>query len=532
MSWTCAYRKESYKSLCRYPQKHQPIPKNIFSKISRLYPSEPPAAKHIVMNIVLDLIHTDIMRDKLFAFIRSNYNDEDPEMKQIIITDLCRVFYGGFLQAPLLTFFSEQFVSETEETKSLIVDKLLLSIRTPAVQCKILAFFEQQYANLSLAHKDRFYHTFMEMLPEHDALANSLVQLVNRFVLSESVARKKAIAKSLTNAVEADYRKKEHLLMPLLVKHKGFSSDLIISLAFGSWHARKLHEEYLLLLQPQPPTEKADVLVSIFDLVKNPDQIKILTEFSTLFQGDYEQSNLTVWLDVYDRIAALPSKFADQFNATVILPAVCRTVNDALDHSRYPDAMHRLDTYANRYPAVSDVEQYVRIKHLRSMCDAAIHADYSSVDRHLSSLLKSPSDLHVMASYMEAVFIDPPAMARDNVIALRILVSILRDGNVGLDKIYRLSLEGISHQQCMELMISVCTPMIDAGPALAALLSAADSGLPTVVSTFTDAHGKGTLHWLHSHLQQGSSFAALVEDIFRVQKKASGSFLSKLLRRK
>lgn len=526
------YRMRSYQCLLRYSQKHQPIPKNIFAKVSRLYPSEPLAAKRIVMNIVLDLIHTDIMRDKLFTFIRSNYNEEDADMKQIIITDLCRVFYGGFLQSQLLMFFSEQFANELENSKSMIIEKLLLSIRTPAVQAKILAFLEQHYDNFSEYHKDRFYLTFLEMLPEHDALADCLVDLVNRFMVNESDTRKASLAQSLIDALETDYRKKDHLLMPLLLKHNGFSSDLITSLAFGAWQNRKIHEDYLHILRGYSLTQKADVLVRIFSLVGKPDYNRLLSEMTLLFQLDSEHTHLSRWLDVYDRLAKLPPKFIDRFNAAVILPSVCLTACDALDCRQYPDAMMRLDNYANGYSTVRDCDQYVLLRHLRDMCDATICADYTEADRHLAYLLKTPAQLPRMAQYMEDVVIDPNVLSPEAVLALRILATILRDGNAGLDKVYRIAQEGITPTDCMLRFITVCSPMSDAGPTLSSLITAADSGLPMVISAFSAAYGKGTLHWLHTHLPQGTSFAVIVEDIVRTQKKASGSFFSNLFRRK
>ena len=63
----------TYKVLKRYPVHHVGIPKTIFAKITKLYPTDIKPAKRMAMDIVLELIHTDIMREKLFAFISNNF---------------------------------------------------------------------------------------------------------------------------------------------------------------------------------------------------------------------------------------------------------------------------------------------------------------------------------------------------------------------------------------------------------------------------------------------------------------------------
>ena len=58
-----------YNVLKRYPNHHLEIPKMIFSKLAKLYPTDIIPAKKMAMDIVLELIHTDVMREKLFSFI-------------------------------------------------------------------------------------------------------------------------------------------------------------------------------------------------------------------------------------------------------------------------------------------------------------------------------------------------------------------------------------------------------------------------------------------------------------------------------
>ncbi len=552
------YRMQAYKCLLRYPQNHLAIPKNIFAKVSRLYSAESRAAKRIFMNIVLELIHTDIMRDKLFTFIRSNYQAEDEDMKQTIIADLSRVFYGGFLQTQLLTFFSEQFETESEESKSLIVEKLLLSIRTPAVQGRILAFVDQHYENMSEAHRCSFYDTFLEMLPECDALAHTLVQVVNHHVAGEAEARKAALTQKLTDALESDYRKKEHRLMPILAAYPGFCQDLVLQLAFGPWQGRKLHAEYLALLSQQDLAEKTAALVRIFDLMPDlPDDTtkKLLEEAAALYQADAEKRDLYAWLDTAAMLSQLPEAFAAQLNEAVILPAVCATACDAFNTKVHTDGISRLEAYAAQNPAVQACENYRIIQTYNRMLHAAAQCDDSAAAQHLEQLMPHTALLPTMAAHMRLCAIDAKTQAPETVLRLELLQHCLHPGSVQLDKLYQKRAEGFSQQyflqhgaaadptkaaqdsavQAMTLLLQVCQGLCRESQRLNALLCAPDSGLEALAAAFTAAYGKGAAAWVQSQLapDSGSStFAACLSEKLRAQKPAGTSLFSKLFGKK
>ena len=95
----------------RYPEARKEYPKKIFAKLQRLYPGEIYVTRRIIMDGMLDLIHTEVMRDKLFGFIKLFYDREDEETKASILSHLCGVFYGGFLQPQILAFFRSCFDS-------------------------------------------------------------------------------------------------------------------------------------------------------------------------------------------------------------------------------------------------------------------------------------------------------------------------------------------------------------------------------------------------------------------------------------
>lgn len=516
------YRVRGYRCLLRYRENHQAIPKNIFAKVSRLYGTELPEAKRIVMAIALELIHTDVMREKLFAFIKNYYKDEDPCSKQIIIDDLVRVFYGGFLQVPLLTFFSECFAEETEESKTLIFEKLLLSIRTPAVQGKILNFIEQHYEHLSDRLKNSFYDTFFEMLPECDTLSKSLVRLLNRLFDFETDSTKQSISARIIEALEADYRRKEHQLLPVLSSENGFCRDIVIALAYGDWQSRKLHSEYTELLRGRSAAELTEILARVFALVPGADRARLLSEFTPLYQACGEP-NLYSWLDIAEQISAVvPADFAENLHKSVFTPAVCRTATDVFDVSLRADGMALLEAYAASHPAVCESENYRIIADYRALLAAASRGDYTAANDLFAKLSAQTELSPGMAAHIAAT------VPKGTDLCIDILRSLLKNGSAGLAKCYSARATGGSEEQAMEQLITVCTAMCAGGAEFEQALTAPNSGLREAVSAFAETHGRGARHWLRSRMAEGA-FAASVEQALLGNKK--GGFFSRLFKK-
>ena len=99
---------------------HREIPKKVFAKITKLYPTEPQETRTVLMAVVLELIHTDAMREKLFQFIRNQFESEKPDTQTNVLLHLCGVFYGGFLQTQLLTFFGKYYRYSAQDAKDAI----------------------------------------------------------------------------------------------------------------------------------------------------------------------------------------------------------------------------------------------------------------------------------------------------------------------------------------------------------------------------------------------------------------------------
>ena len=524
------YRMQAYRCMQRYPLNHLAIPKNIFAKASRLYSTEPRSAKRIFMNIVLELIHTDIMRDKLFAFIRSNYKTEDPDVKEIIIADLSRVFYGGFLQNQILTFFSEQFPEESEASKSLIVEKLLLSIRTPAVQGKILAFIDEHYENLSTAHRDSFYDTFLEMLPECDALADTLVKMVSGHIEKESPERKEQLARRLTEVLENDYRRREHNMMPILVAHPGFCRDLVEALVFGPWQSRKIYGEYLQLLKGRSVSERTEALVRAFTLVPELDKEKLLPEAIGLYTAEGE-GDLYLWLELAEQLKSLPRAFAQKIHITVVEPNVAKRAEDVFDTRWRTDGIVLLEAYAKKHPTVMEGEAYRTIKLYQGMIERAEAQDYPQAADLMEQLRQREDLAGKIAGHMAACAMKPATQTPGTVLCLELLQGILLEGVAPIGKAYRKRADYDTAENVMELLLSVCLPISVVSSVLPAMTDPR-AGVESVVTAFSTGFGKGAHHWLKNRLPAGHPFGDHLEEKLRGQKSQSTSFLSKLFGKK
>ena len=526
------YRMQTYRCLLRYPQNHRAIPKNVFAKLSRLYASETSPVKSIVMNVVLELIHTDVMRDKLFTFIRNHYSDENADMKQLIITDLSRVFYGGFLQNPLLSFFSEQFASESETSRTQILEKLLLSIRTPAVQGKILAFMDQHYPNMTESHKDRFYQTFLEMLPECDSLADRMIAFVNKHMEGESGERKSELMRRLIPIVKKRCSDGNCDILLLLASHPGFSRDVVIQQVFGPWRTRKEYDVYIAFLSEKTATEKTEVLTQIFKQVSKPDEEDMLTTAMKLYQNDLEKGGLELWLKVAEQIQALPERFANLLHTAFLEQTIACKACDVFAVSTETDAMALLKKYADAHPKVQESEPYQIVAHYNGMIEAAQRMDFGQLEQQLSYLLQHPESLPPMAEYLAESQYRASPQTEEAALCLAILQQLLQHGAADLGELYKACLKKHPAEQAMVLLLSVCSPMSEAGPILSAALTAPNSGMTGFVAAFVNGYGKGAYHRLRNELPQTTAFGTRLEETIQQYKKANGSFLSKLFGKK
>lgn len=229
----------------RYSDNRIAIPKKIFSKICKLYPKEVHKSKQTIMTIILDLIHTDAMREKLFNFIEANYENETPKSKAIISEDLSRVFYGGFLQKNLMEFFDKNYSFESVQTRTIVLEKFLLSIRNIEVQNSIFEFLKKYYYLFDEKQKQKIYSNFNEMISEVDDLTLKVLNFINEHIILEEEEFKTKVLEKIAKLIENDEKRKEKRLLSIVLNIQGVIRNNIINLIFTLWCNRNAYVSYL-----------------------------------------------------------------------------------------------------------------------------------------------------------------------------------------------------------------------------------------------------------------------------------------------
>ena len=364
---TDEYRSRAMKCLYRYPQSNTVIPKNVFSKVSSMYSSEIPACKHTVMDVVLELIHTDVMRDKLFAFIKQNYDAEDSETRIRIMQNVCRVYYGGFLQGKIIEFFSKYFKDEPEQSRENILERLLLTIRTPQIQESVITFIDEFYDTFSDTEKDKFYQTFYEMLPEADELSRKMADIVDKYI--EDKYREET-EKRILEAVETDERRKQPRICSCLATKCGFTQSVLVKKIFGDWSGRKIFDEFCTLLSSKPLNERIFAICEIWEnapLMTETSSDKLFFALKENLKGNIK-SGIFEFLNYYDNLLELKEKvkesscFVDKFLAEILQPVICMLIPSVFDYKRNPEGISKITEIAKDKSFIAESNEYNSVK--------------------------------------------------------------------------------------------------------------------------------------------------------------------------
>lgn len=428
-------RKNVYACLDRYPERHEAIPKNIFAKLSKLYPDEPDSVKRIAIRGVLELLHTDIMRDKLFTFIKNNYGGEDPEIRAVIHDDLSRVYYGGFLQAQILSFFSEYFAQEEEATQDAVLEKILLTVRTEAIQPKILAFISENYAAFTARQKQRIYDMVFEMLPECDQLSSLLVDLVNEHAVKEAPQQQEQFRKKIQALILV-----HDDLMPLACKASGFCSAAVMEMIIDEQTPKAVFDGYIAALSQKSVLCRVEELLRISNLAvsNGTDAMKQLVRaLPKLFAPDTPEANLAAWLEADAMAAKLQetNPFAAFFKEKIIQPAITGALTDVFDRKQFPDGMGVIEKYARENPYLLDTKQYKMLQAFWYLESAIENKDTLTVFHGLSMLFKEPVRKQ-MADCIRADFSRKEIVEVEQQILYRVSLSVLKDGKFLSEDLY------------------------------------------------------------------------------------------------
>lgn len=444
-------RMAGMRCLKRYPKAHAAIPKNVFAKLSRIYPQESAGVKRVIMNVVLELIHTDVMRDKLFAFIKNNYEAEDDEMKAIINGDLCRVFYGGFLQPQILTFFARNFPAEPVSTRDAILDKVLLAIRTKAIQSQIMEFLRAYYGTFTKSQKKHLYATIFDMLPEGDELAMQLISLVDAYISDESESFKSEFADKFLALIETEQRRREHPLLKCVVKTTGYCAAVLIKQIFIEWSGRKIFAEYVDDIAQLDTDGKTDALAAAIKAVPympREQMDKFIEELAEAYKRHPDKGNFFRAVEseqkLSDKLSSIHGDtvtvFAEKYADCVISPYLCAQMPEFF-RLRRPDGVTIMRNYAARHPAIEELPGYELFANFSALLECAERGDAAGVIDRCEQLPAAKTTGQNAAQYMDAQLIKSDVLSGAAKVDIKALVIAaegrLTTGEYDFEKAYR-----------------------------------------------------------------------------------------------
>jgi len=530
-------RRYAYRFLRRYTENHIAIPRNVFTRISRLYPEEMPGLKSLVMNVVLEMIHTDTMRDKLFAFLQANYENEDKATRARISSDLCQVFYGGFLQTQILDFFGQSFAQETEEIRAAIFDKLMLAIRTENVQAKILAFVQDHYSVLTQEQKERFYGEIFALLPACDDLTRLLILQINSQMAQEDKEYQAQIVAKLMELLTADYEKEEHLLMPLMCAEPGFCRELVQILAFGPWSESQLHTEYIALLAGIETLEKTREIVAILGRIPGEKTEEILSEnVEVLYADDVETTDIYRWFEVENllktELMPVCEALAVQIRESVVEIAVVSRTEDIFDVTLRVDGPKVLKRYAAENPYLAESRQYASVFDIVRMTDAIREGKAAPVLREMGALLQRGGDHSRLSAYIDDRLLDWEEQSLKRAVLCQMCSNILRSGSFISEELYpnakakctppmpnniwervKAKARDKSAQEAGEVILKVLTLACRTDNTLARMVYKDRQGLQTFLWAMRKAYGRDMEGWLREVLEKApAQLSAIIKE--------------------
>ena len=503
------HRVQMYRCLGRYADDQRAIPDSVFSRMSDLYPTECGEARAVVLDVLLRLIHLDLMRDTIFCFVTRNYYAESDGVKAAIMANLASVFYGGFLQQNLLAFFDMQFRSEPVSTRDLILEKLLLSIRTPEVQRQIVIFLDRHYAILNPAQRLRVCTVCLEMIPECDSLSALLVSLVNRRIGRESGDLSKLMDSKLSEMISISLSAGDGRLAAIFIDNPGFCENIairyVLSGAAGS-------EIIIGLLAAMPAYKRADKLIRAHKISEAfPDgyYAALIQRFATIPVAVAPTALSEVLRQ--DKLArnTLPKEIADYFCHVVIYPAFLFTLHQAF-MAQNADSLNSVIKYAEENPVVAGSAEYRVITDYLAMVNKCQIGDGEAAFKIAVSLPKSVELRVSIAGYMGATAYNPDVQEPETTCVFELVMEYLSTGRFSFDKMYSKYQEyyedlhteepgitkGIKADMrgavnAIQLIISSASEGCEASDELATLILDDESGLCEAITEFLNFFGPG-----------------------------------------
>ncbi len=512
------YRERAYKCLDRYAKASVPIPTMIFKKLSELYPGDSVPAKRVALGVMLNLIHTDVMRERLFRLIKNNYSEETDEVKAIINDDLARVFYGGFLQNEILGFFDSNFDSEPRATQNVILQKLLLSVRTPAVQDRIMSILDSRYEAMSKEQRVKIYASLVEMIPECDRLSSLTVWFINKHLGGERQELIDAINNKIIEYLSEDYKRESHLLLPILTYFPGFSEDIVIKLVFTHWKDSVVTYEYTQLINAQSSYQKLKKIIHICKTV--PD---ITADVLEKFIVGTSSLLLDVQATLYDFLSAdaeakrlLPEELYRLLCEKLIYPAVIYSFYDVFKVKYGKEGIDLLIKYVGENSALCEAEQYERVLKYTELTGRAEQEDATGVFICIGGLPEDQKTRIDIANHIRMCALNRSTQSEKTALIYELCMNYLKTSQLRFDNVYEQYKKSVEDRMenddeldlapeklekailgaTLEMMLDIAIEISLADDKYMGMLCDDSSGFPRAIKSFILEYGLGVTKFI------------------------------------
>ncbi len=357
------FRANAMTCLKRFPLAHAQIPSKTFSKITKIYPTETIASKKNIMSVMLDLIHTDAMRAKLFNFLKANYADESEIIKHQITENLCRVYYGGFLRPQILEFFDEIFADESEENRDMIFEKILLTVRTDAIRKQIFDFINKYYQSFAKSQKEKLFMTFAEVSGDGNSLAEEFSELINSHI-KEDTDSQADFNEKFCKAVEKEQKRREHPLLNLICSGKyDYLYDVISRKVFGEWQSRAIFGHFIASIFNGGLLSGAENTFKVLSSNSNiPDEVVDKLFDSILLKLDEEKKTLklTTLIDIENNALSVLGK--DYRGVKKLTESLYPLISSKISQAFFAEnGLDMLKTYAENHPEIKEIPEYTPV---------------------------------------------------------------------------------------------------------------------------------------------------------------------------
>jgi len=397
------YRIKIMHVLDRYPAEHREIPKKVFSKLTKMYPSEIYGTRRVILGVALELIHTDLMRDKLLSFLAGIIEKEEPDSRAEIIKHLGRVIYGGFLQTQILALFAQCYPNCDGDSKTEILEKSLLIIRTKAVQKQVLQLIDEHYNEFDADQKRKVLDTVFEQLREGDDLARELVNLINTHYDTETEDGKDELRRRTIYEIDREQKKQSHPMLSMLTGIQGFFEITVADHVVHDLSNRKIFPEWVSVLMKGSITERVNNIARIYEFTeRDGDEIayKLVDATKAAFDKSPVSATLPQMLDAQSKLSELGGKYPSGVSENIFYPIIRNLV---LSIFRDPQRTYTVEQFIawfgdkkeiNEGPSFAILQNYLRFKR------ATVTEDIPTMVSCCDQMPEQKSDRLAVARYM------------------------------------------------------------------------------------------------------------------------------------